>query len=803
MADLNVEVPYKLLKNLMSLAAMEEHSMLKLAGLTLLQEFLKNDPKGEVKLSFLQNGILEPLLLTFDKGMDNPRDLVYLDVSLNCIFFLSELPVSPVQPLICEQVIKRMIQLIDQKGAFYHYLPSVKLNLQKVCENKHLVGRVHGTNMNADQWDRVYRTSKDQVTSILSLPEIVYVCDIVDSGGYEGGLNIREHLLSRNLAWADTKSVRPSKTDDEGDWKDILITHVVEGPVFWAQTGIETIQNAQKIQAILNVYWKNGALENYKCKKGDTVVVLQVINNEVSPIRVSVKEVNTRGVHAWALDFGQIITVDKKNVFVLPCEVRLDVFPPQASLCCIDGLQMPPCSESAVGTGLSILCNLVKRSFPSGHLLQQLGGLDVCLSFLKTCPNVDLKLQTCQLLCNLSCNPAISSKCSENQFIPVMIDCLQEYFEMKPSTQKNELLLACLRTLSNLMHFNDVNRSIFYQYQGMEAVLKVSLLKDRNHSVYKAATKCIKMFICKALERNTKDDAIKKKKKSSFGKGEKSKISRDTPLVMSKVLEEKDENDKFIWKPKAIEKVVDESRFQEVESSDDELTNHPVSLFSSQLKEQAQMSADRPAVAVDVADVYRSSQQKEVFVLDSVVPIQNNSTNELRPNKTIQTISVNTVVQHVCGMLNSGKGGNIYFGLSPTGKVIGMNFTRDDRDEFRIGVDRMMTDRLRPCLLHSCFDVVYTPVVQRLEAEDDGSQDLTNIPDLFVGKIVLTPSKGTFYTVTPEEDCYYRFGSRTTSLSIQELRHLIILEEEEEFRDKINNLKAELKSLQQQAGDEG
>jgi hypothetical protein len=33
---------------------------------------------------------------------------------------------------------------------------------------------------------------------------------------------------------------------------------------------------------------------------------------------------------------------------------------------------------------------------------------------------------------------------------------------------------------------------------------------------------------------------------------------------MSKVLEEKVEQDKFIWKPNAVEKVVDESRFHEV-----------------------------------------------------------------------------------------------------------------------------------------------------------------------------------------------------------------------------------------------
>ena len=38
---------------------------------------------------------------------------------------------------------------------------------------------------------------------------------------------------------------------------------------------------------------------------------------------------------------------------------------------------------------------------------------------------------------------------------------------MKSSALQNELFLATLKTLSNLMHYNDANRSIFYQYEGM------------------------------------------------------------------------------------------------------------------------------------------------------------------------------------------------------------------------------------------------------------------------------------------------------------------------------------------------
>lgn len=214
MADLpwNVEVPNQVLKNLMSLASMEEHSMLKLAGLTLVQEFLKSDKKGEVKLTFLQNGILEPLLMAFDKGMASHKDLVYLRVSLSCIFFLSGLPVSPVQPLICEQVIKRMLQVIDQKSSFYQYPPIVKLNLQKMCENKHLVGNIQETCINVEQWNNINRKSKNQLKSTPHRPSVLFLCHIIDSGVCETGLNIREHLLSRNLTWANRSVVKaPTK----------------------------------------------------------------------------------------------------------------------------------------------------------------------------------------------------------------------------------------------------------------------------------------------------------------------------------------------------------------------------------------------------------------------------------------------------------------------------------------------------------------------------------------------------------------------------------------------------------------
>lgn len=44
----------------------------------------------------------------------------------------------------------------------------------------------------------------------------------------------------------------------------------------------------------------------------------------------------------------------------------------------------------------------------------------------------------------------------------------------------------------------------------------------------------------------------------------------------------------------------------------------------------------------------------------------------------------------------------------------------------------MMLNRLKPCLLHSCFDVSYIPVVQKLTVHDQGDPDTEEILDSFV-----------------------------------------------------------------------
>ena len=74
-------------------------------------------------------------------------------------------------------------------------------------------------------------------------------------------------------------------------------------------------------------------------------------------------------------------------------------------------------------------------------------------------------------------------------------------------------------------------------------------------------------------------------------------------------------------------------------------------------------------------------------------------------------------------MFIAGKGGEIVFGISAGSNVVGVKAVRDDRDEFRLGVDKMMTDKLSPPVLHSLFDVVYHKVV---------NENREPVPDVYV-----------------------------------------------------------------------
>ena len=58
-----------------------------------------------------------------------------------------------------------------------------------------------------------------------------------------------------------------------------------------------------------------------------------------------------------------------------------------------------------------------------------------------------------------------------------------------------------------------------------------------------------------------------------------------------------------------------------------------------------------------------------------------------------------------------GHGGFIYFGIGKDRKVFGLEMNRDEKDEFRLGIDMLMHRKITPILLYSQFDVTAIPVL--------------------------------------------------------------------------------------------
>ena len=79
-------------------------------------------------------------------------------------------------------------------------------------------------------------------------------------------------------------------------------------------------------------------------------------------------------------------------------------------------------------------------------------------------------------------------------------------------------------------------------------------------------------------------------------------------------------------------------------------------------------------------------------------------------------------VKHASSLMLSatGRGGTIYFGINQYGIVRGVNINRDERDEFRIGVVRIMADNIQPLLSDSQLDITYCPVVRQNDYDVTG-----------------------------------------------------------------------------------
>eukprot|EP00117_Sycon_ciliatum_P022695 scpid19380/ scgid0412/ len=181
------------------------------------------------------------------------------------------------------------------------------------------------------------------------------------------------------------------------------------------------------------------------------------------------------------------------------------------------------------------------------------------------------------------------------------------------------------------------------------------------------------------------------------------------------------------------------------------------------------------------------------YTLGSTVPFRNDITHELRTVLSVIVRAQREFVQRtLCGFLNSGEGGTIYLGIDSDGVVSGVQWNRKLRDDFRLVVDQMMHN-FKPVVSADLFYIHFVDCVDSsVAASDSMRQALENV---FVIELGVRKTAGMIF-VTGVDHCFLREGRTTKHLTMDDVRKMVMAEQEKRYIKEINSLRAQLQVVQ-------
>lgn len=162
-----------------------------------------------------------------------------------------------------------------------------------------------------------------------------------------------------------------------------------------------------------------------------------------------------------------------------------------------------------------------------------------------------------------------------------------------------------------------------------------------------------------------------------------------------------------------------------------------------------------------------------------VLNVTNDETHHIILDKSVPNIRMNTVLQIILGMLNTGLGGKIYIGLNSKGVVSGAKMTREQRDCFMLGFSKLITSEIFPMLLPCDSLIQFIPVVRpgiTLNILPSPSLSLhSTLPsDAFVIIMTVKPQPSTIYRCRDDpEALLLREGGVSTFVRGQRTAHMM------------------------------
>ncbi|KAK6979602.1 Schlafen-like protein 1 [Biomphalaria glabrata] len=180
------------------------------------------------------------------------------------------------------------------------------------------------------------------------------------------------------------------------------------------------------------------------------------------------------------------------------------------------------------------------------------------------------------------------------------------------------------------------------------------------------------------------------------------------------------------------------------------------------------------------------SSTEQAYTLGEILPARDDYeffTGILRPE---------SLARIVCGMLNTGKGGEIFLGVSADGCVKGETMSRNTKDEIRLGVDQIC-DKITPCVLEC--DVNFTPVRDESGLIDGVFVARIQVASCPMKKIIFECNSAFKREASHQGECFYRLGGKNVPINEQHVWTLKIKEIEQEFKREAQGLIEKLQSL--------
>ncbi|KAL4219698.1 hypothetical protein ACF0H5_022268 [Mactra antiquata] len=727
-------------------------NMAKLASLSIIDILLLKQRGDTVKKLCLKQSFTNTLFSMLEYGLNNPNDpsdFVCVSIAMEIISQFLKLPATNIESLVQGSIIRCLMEFVDTNSRFYKYPSSTKLAMVELCEGKQLMGKVRIVSMGSEPLNYIHKHADYEFARV---PDRIKLCKLIDTETEED-IDIRNILIQQGLVWSGEFPGELKKSDNV--WNNIIVTKVLNGGMFWAQVGDDTIKSVTDIQALLNSDTID-FINKSKIKVGDCVVVYGDIMGCSCYLRAQIKSYYDCHAEVFSIDFGHILTVHDKYIYTLPEQLSVKKVTRKISLCSLDGIGPPPLCEELVYNAAAILVNLCKQSLSTGEHIHDQDGPAILFQFIQNCEKPKLQAQVLTIIYNMI---SISKKlCGlyANDIVLLTIGIVKTLVDTRREARKtskiqysmsndDKLLLArCVMVLTNVLYMQKQCRDLFYQNQGIDTIIRLSLLLDRKEAVYMMCIRVLKVFI-----------------------GDNSQDGKVSSSLAMKILKQK---------------FKEEQNAPPMPESDREMPTTTIEETKDLCDSDGESVMEAPvcrAPRQQISNTDKGSDSKKYYLGD-VIDIYDDFIHEIFPEKSWKDIHQLSFAKHVCGMLNCGKGGTIYFGIDEHHVVFGLELTRDMKDQFRLGVDRLFNGKLTPILLHSKYSIellpVYDPVTHLV------------IPDHYVLEIKIGSSRGVIYTMTGDGSCYYRLGSDTLSLSRQELRNLVVLDEESIYKDEIRRL---------------